>query len=98
MNYIISYEAANDLDDIWLYTIDNWSEEQAERYFKLIFEEIEYLCKNPQSAIDYSHIRKGYLLSKVKSHLIFFKINKKEELEVIRILHQMMDIETHLNL
>lgn len=96
MNYVISYEAGNDLDDIWLYTVDNWSEEQAERYFKLIFEEIDYLCKNPHSATDYGHIRKGYFRSKVKSHLIFFKISKSEELEIVRILHQMMDIENQL--
>ncbi|PTS98145.1 type II toxin-antitoxin system RelE/ParE family toxin, partial [Flavobacterium sp. HMWF030] len=31
-------------------------------------------------------------------HLIFYKINIKEnELEIIRILHQMMDIENHLS-
>jgi toxin ParE1/3/4 len=98
MKYKISKEALNDLERIWLYTIENWSIEQADRYFSLIFNEIEFLAKTPDSGKDFSHIRKGYFRSKVKSHFIFYRINKKEEnLEVIRILHQSMDIETRLN-
>lgn len=95
MKYYISKEVANDLEGIWVYTVENWSIEQAERYLGLIFEEIEYLCRKPESAKDYSHVRKGYFCSKVKSHLIFFKLNKTS-LEVIRILHEMMDVERHL--
>lgn len=98
MKYKISKEAINDLERIWLYTIENWSVEQADRYFSLIFNEIEFLAKRPDSGKDFSHIRKGYYSSKVKSHFIFYRINKMEEtLEVVRILHQSMDIETRLN-
>lgn len=96
MNYKISIEASYDLEKIWLYTFENWSVEQADRYLNLIFDEIEYMCLKPNSGKDFSHVREGYLRSKVKSHLIFYKINtKKNELQIIRILHQMMDIENH---
>lgn len=95
MNFKISKEAEIDLENIWLYTFETWSKEQADRYFNLIFEEIEYLTQNPNSGKDYSHIREGYYRSKVKSHFIFYRINLKENvLEIIRILHQQMDIET----
>ena len=94
----LSKEAASDLEKIWLYTFENWSIEQADRYYNLLLDELEYLAANPTSGKDYSHVRKGHLCSKVKSHFIFYKINlKKNELEVIRILHQQMDIETRLN-
>lgn len=97
MIYKISNEAAIDLENIWLYTIETWSEEQANRYLNLIFDEIEYLTLKPQSGTDYSSIRKDYFRSRVKSHFIFYKINiSKNELEIIRILHQQMDIENHL--
>jgi len=97
MNYKITNEASYDLEKIWLYTFENWSKEQADRYINLIIDEIEYLCLKPDSGKNFGHIRKGYLMSKVKSHLVFYKINnKKAELEIIRILHQMMDIENHL--
>ena len=98
MIYKISKEASNDLEKIWLYTIETWSAEQADRYLNLIFDEIEYLCQKPNSGSDFSHVRKDYLRSRVISHFIFYKINEKQsELEIIRILHQQMDIENRLN-
>ena len=97
MNYKISNEAEKDLENIWLYTFENWSIEQCERYLNLIFDEIDYLCLKPNSGLDFGNVRKGYWRSKVKSHFIFYKIDdKKNELEVIRILHEMMDIENQL--
>jgi toxin ParE1/3/4 len=93
----ISKEAEKDLEKIWLQTQENWSVEQADRYLDLLFDEIEYLYKHPLSDIAADEIKKGYRKSKVKSHLIFYKQNiKKNHLEVIRILHEMMDIENRL--
>jgi toxin ParE1/3/4 len=98
MGIKISNEAINDLENIWLYTFENWSGEQADRYYNLIMDEIEYLAKNPKSGKDNGYIRKGYFRSKVKSHFIFYKLNSNQkELEIIRILHQQMDIESRLN-
>ncbi len=98
MMYKISNEAQSDLENIWLYTFENWSAEQADRYYNLILDEIEYLAKNSDIGKDYSHVRKNYLCSKVKSHFIFYKINSKENIiEIIRVLHQQMDIENRLN-
>ena len=71
MRYIISREATNDFEKIWLYTFETWSIEQADRYLNLLMDEIEYLSVNPKSGNDYSHIRKGYFRSRVKSHFIF---------------------------
>lgn len=95
MNYVFSEEARNDLDRIWLYTFENWSAEQADRYVNLIFDEIEYLCQKPTSGIDYGEIRTGYRRSKVKSHFIFYRI-MSDRIEIIRVLHEVMDIESHL--
>jgi toxin ParE1/3/4 len=98
MIYKISKETSNDLEKIWLYTIETWSAEQADRYLNLLFDEIEYLCLKPNSGSDFGHVRKGYYRSRVKSHFIFYIINeKKNEIEIIRILHQQMDIENRLN-
>ena len=99
MNYKISKQAEIDLENIWLYTFEEWSIDQADYYFELIMDEIEYISKNPKSGKDYNEIRKGYFRSRVKSHFIFFKINiKHNELEIIRVLHEMMDIDSHLKL
>ncbi|OYU97370.1 MAG: plasmid stabilization protein [Bacteroidetes bacterium B1(2017)] len=98
MNHIISKEASSDLEKIWLYTFENWSQEQADRYYNLILDEIEHISKDPLSGKDYGEIRKGYFGSKVKSHIVFYRINvKKNQIEISRILHQKMDIESRLN-
>ena len=98
MDYKISQEANLDIENIWIYTYENWSLEQADRYLNLIMDEVEYLAENPELGKDYGHIRKGYFRSQVKSHLIFYKVNnKKEQIEIIRVLHQRMDIEFRLN-
>ena len=39
--FIISKKAVFDLADIWFYTEKNWSVDQADRYYNLIFDEID---------------------------------------------------------
>lgn len=96
-SYIISEKALEDINSIWIYTAENWSVEQADRYYNLIFDEIEFITQNFMMAKDFGSIRKSYRYSKVKSHLVFFKKNKLNEIEVIRVLHEKMDIESRLN-
>jgi len=97
MNFKIRKEAEKDLENIWLYTFENWSIEQAEKYLNLLFDEIDYLCSKPNSGLYYGNIRKGYWRSKVNSHFIFYKINEMQnEIEIIRVLHEIMDIENQL--
>ena len=96
MPFFISKKAVSDLEEIWLYTIEKWSIEQAVRYYNLIFDEINYICKNINAGKSMEHVRKGYRASKVKSHLIFYRVINNT-IEVIRILHERMDIENILN-
>lgn len=94
--YIISKKAISDLEEIWRYTVEKWSAEQADRYYNLIFDEINYICKNSDAGKSMEHVRKGYRASKVKLHLIFYKVSD-DIIEIIRILHERMDIENRLN-
>ena len=94
--FVISKKAVSDLGEIWIYTVEKWSKEQGDRYYQLIFDEINYICKNSTAGKSMEHIRKGYRASKVKSHLIFYRI-VNNTIEVIRILHESMDIENRLH-
>ena len=97
MNFKISIAAEKDLEKIWLYTFEMWSLKQADFYYNLILDEIEHLAENPQIGKDVSFIKKGYYRSRIKSHFIFYKINLKDkEVEIIRILHQQMDINARI--
>lgn len=94
--FVISKKAVSDLEEIWFYTFEKWSKEQADRYYNLIFNEINYIRKNVSAGKSMEHVRKGYRATKVKSHLIFYKI-VNDTIEIIRILHEQMDIENRLN-
>ena len=97
MKCIISKEAEKDVEKIWLYTFETWSIEQADYYYDLLMDEIEYLAENPKSGMDFCQIRKGYFRSRVKLHFIFYRVSvKSDEIEIIRILHQQMDIDSKL--
>jgi toxin ParE1/3/4 len=96
MKYTISKKANQDIEKIWLYTLENWSLEQADRYYNLILDEIEYISDNFESGKSVDYIKKGYRTSVVKSHIIFYKKSRKNIVEIIRILHQKMDIENRI--
>ena len=96
MKYSISRKALQDIEEIWLYTYENWSLEQADRYYNLIMDEVSYSAHNFESARSMDHIKKGYKASRVKAHIIFFRKNKHNIFEIIRVLHQHMDIENRL--
>ncbi len=94
--FAISKKAVADLEEIWLYTVEKWSADQADRYYNLIFDEINYISRNRNSGKSMEHVRKGYRASKVKSHFIFYRI-VNDTIEVIRILHERMDIGNRIN-
>ena len=97
MRYSISEKANQDIENIWLYTFENWSLEQADRYYNLILDEIEFISENFESGKSADYIKKGYRSSIVKSHIIFYKKSKRNSIEIIRVLHQKMDIENRID-
>ena len=97
MRYSISEKANQDIEKIWLYTFENWSLEQADRYYNLILDEIEFISENFESGKSVDYIKKGYRTSIVKSHTIFYKKSERNIVEIIRVLHQKMDIENRID-
>lgn len=94
--YRLTNEAKNDLEKIWIYTYNNFSLKQADKYYRLITDEFEYIASNPNAGKSIDHIRQGYKVSKVKSHLVFYKPSYKKGIEIIRILHERMDVENKI--
>jgi toxin ParE1/3/4 len=97
MRYSISEKANQDIEKIWLYTSENWSLEQADRYYNLILDEIEFISENFENGKSVDFIKKGYRASIVKSHIIFYKKSRRNIVEIIRVLHQKMDIENRID-
>ena len=88
--------AVGDLEDIWFYTRDRWSIEQADRYYSLIISEIDFIASNPLAGRSMEPIKTGYRSAKVKSHLIFYREDADGTVLIVRILHQSMDCRSRL--
>lgn len=93
--YEISKKALADIYQIWTYTFENWSTRQADRYYQLIFDEIDQICSNSNAGKPIDHVRKGYRASKVKSHIIFYPV-VNGVVQIVRVLHERMDIDERL--
>lgn len=96
VRFRISQKAKLDIENIWLYTYYRWSKEQADRYHKLIFDEILYLANNFDSGQKMDEIKAEFRFSRVKSHFIFCRKTDKKVIEIVRILHQRMNIPRQL--
>ena len=92
----ISNKAEEDLIEIWEYTYEKWSINQADKYYEILIGGINSIGKEPNLGKSYGHARKGYYGFKIKSHIIFYRINNGNILEIIRILHQRMDLPNQL--
>jgi len=94
MKYRITEAAYNDLSDIYFYTFQKWSANQAGRYFESIIQEIELFSENPEKAKRMPKVRSDFFYFRALSHYVFFRKNG-DTIEVIRILHKMMDFSKH---
>ena len=57
--YHLTKKAFEDLSDIWTYTYDNWSEEQADKYYSILISTIEDI-------VQIGFILVGHILKLVK--------------------------------
>lgn len=96
--YSISRKAIADLDGIWDYTKEHWSEEQATKYYQQISLSIQCISDLPAFAVQgYNAIRSGLLGYHVGHHIILFKRKEDGSIWVNRILHEMMDFQRHFD-
>lgn len=93
--YEISKLAQQDLEEIWIYTYENWSLSQADKYYRNIIRQFEKICSNPEIGKSIDYVKKGQRTRAIKSHLIVYKI-LDDKIWIDRVLHERMDIETRL--
>ena len=94
--FYLTYKAVEDLGDIWNYTIETWSENQAEIYYSLLIDSCQELANKPNQGKSYEVVERNVLGFKTGQHVIFYRIVSEKEIEVVRILHGMMDMKNHL--
>jgi toxin ParE1/3/4 len=95
-NFRISKKAVVDLDGIWAYTLRNWSEEQADKYYNLLRGTIIKLAEIQDfPGRQYDFVRPNLWGFHVGHHVIFYKKQRNGLIFIVRILHEKMDYPRH---
>ena len=92
--FSLTKRAMADLIEIGRYTQKHWGVEQRNKYLTMLDSSFQQLAGDPLKGKDCSEIRQGYLKKNVGSHVIFYRQKHKDMIEIVRILHGRMDIET----
>lgn len=90
-----SPEAEADLEDIWLYSFEKWSEGQAERYYDELIDGINKLVDNPMLGKSREYVRRDYRSLPINRHVIYYRL-QGEAINIVRVLHERMDPERNL--
>ncbi len=93
---ILRQEAIDDLNAIWDYTFEDWSESQADKYYATLKFDRMQIGKNPGLGKEYDGVNKNLLGLRSGKHIIFYHVITKEEIEIIRILHERMDLKNRI--
>lgn len=92
-NFRFTNKAVEDLTNIWNHTFDNWSESQADIYYLLLIENCKNIASNPELGKIYKGISKNLKGLQAGRHIIFFRKIEENSVEIIRILHEQMDLK-----
>ena len=91
----LSNKAVEDLDSIWLYTLETWSEDQADIYYHELVKSCQKIANRPTYLDkEYHEIMPGLYGHHIYKHLIFY-ILVEDGVEIVRILHERMDFARH---
>jgi len=94
--YRLSPAAQADLSEIWDYSARNWGTEQADHYILGIRDACAALAEGRKRGRAIDDVRPGYRKLAVQSHFLFYRITDAGMIDVVRILHQRMDVVSHL--
>ena len=95
--FALTHKAKTDLLAIALFTEKTWGREQRNLYIKQLDEAFHMLADTPLVGKACDEIKTGYKKFPQGSHIIFYKAGSQTSIEIIRILHKHMDVDTQLS-
>lgn len=93
---IFSNKAINDLSSIWEYTAENWSQQQADKYYDSLIYSCNKILQLPDIGRNYDIAMKGLKGYQSGKHIIFYFHKENSIIEITRILHESMDLKKRL--
>lgn len=95
LKLFVSPQAINDLEDIFEYTVQNWSITRAEIYQDLLFESMNTILSSPKIGTNYYFKKGKYRKLNSGKHIMFYRV-EGDNCIIVRILHERMDLNSHL--
>lgn len=95
--FTLTRSALADLRSIAMFTEGRWGREQRNVYLKQFDDAFHMLADAPALGVPCDEIMPGYRKFSQGSHVIFFKSATKGVIEIVRVLHQSMDVETQFH-
>ena len=83
--YRLTPAAKDDLKDIWLYTMQQWSTAQADRYTDILEDAFERLLFMPEMAREHPEFDPPVRIHPSAEHLIIYRI-EDDHLAILRVL------------
>jgi toxin ParE1/3/4 len=94
--FALTRKAKADLLDIANFTERSWGKEQRNLYIRQLDEAFHFLAETPFSGKPCDYIKPGYRKFPQGSHIVFYRAGTETTIEIIRILHKHMNVDSHL--
>ena len=93
--FLLSPEALKSLEQISIYTLANYGQQQKKAYLKMLRDRMRLAAKKPGKGKERSDIKAGYYSIQAEKHHIYYRI-RDTHIEVIDVLHQSMEPKLHI--
>jgi toxin ParE1/3/4 len=94
--YTLTNKAVIDLSEIWNYTVEIWSEKQADKYYFMLLDACQELADGKVKGRHYPEINLEILGFRTGQHVVFYRKISVKEIEITRILHAQMDLKSRI--
>jgi toxin ParE1/3/4 len=95
-SYRITNKAIADLTNIYTFTFQTWSEKQADLYYAMLVACFQEIADRHLLGKQYREVGEDIFGVHISRHIVFYRSILNAHVEIIRVLHDSMDIKTRM--
>ena len=93
--YRLSERAAQDIADIYAYSLTRWGEDRADQYIEGIYRALKALATHPTRDASRNKRSAPFRMIAVQQHFLLFEV-LNDEVIILAIMHQAQNVEKHI--
>lgn len=95
-SYQLTNIAVQDLSEIWEYTVNTWSEKQADKYYFMLLDTCQEIAEGKVAGKNYPEVSNEIFGFRAGQHILFYRKITANKIEIARILHAQMDLRNKI--